>query len=394
MKTNLALANILNNVPKTALSLAGICVAIVLIFMQLGFRGAVGDTAVNIYQKLDFDILVRSPNYLHFTDASRIDRHALEEIAGATEIASVNFLNVSGTSWRNAGGEYKGALLLGLDPANTPLLDDAINQQLDQLTSLDSLLVDTKSHREFSPANGKKFSQQDVGRTVQVAGQPMTINGLFSMGAGLAANGAAIVTRSTFDQLLPMFGQRNTTFGLIKLQPDANAEAVVAALKRRFAVNHPSGSAPAPSAIEILTRAKVMQRELDRWMNETPIGFIFTLGVLIAFLVGASIVYMVLGNDVADRLHEYATLLAMGYSNPVLASVVMKQAIYLAVFAFVPALLISMFLYWLTSTLANLELAMNWTRVLFVMILTLLMCLGSGTLALRKLWKAAPADLF
>jgi putative ABC transport system permease protein len=395
LRTNLALANILSNLPKTALSLAGIGVAIVLIFMQLGFRGAVGKTAVNIYDVLDFDILIRSPDYLHFVDSNRLALDGLNEIAGLSAVDSVNSLKVAIATWRNQKGEYKGVLLLAVDPTRSPLLLDSINAQLGRLDALDVMLVDDKSHREFSPLNGRRFTDQDIGRTIQVADRPTRIVGIFSLGAGLAANGSAIVSQATFDQLVPYFGRQNMTFGLIKIRLGQSPTDVAAAIARRFQVLASDAQGDeSRSSIEILTRDQVLARELNRWMNETPIGFIFTLGVLIALLVGAAIVYMVLGNDVADRLNEYATLRAMGYSNFYLATVVMKQAAYLAVFSFVPALAVSQVLYRLTSALANLGLEMNLPRIALVAGLTFMMCCASGTLAMRKLWQAAPADLY
>jgi putative ABC transport system permease protein len=146
--------------------------------------------------------------------------------------------------------------------------------------------------------------------------------------------------------------------------------------------------------MQVLTRDQVVKQELDRWLGETPIGFIFTLGVLIALIVGAAIVYMVLGNDVSNRLHEYATMGAMGYSNRYMGIVVLRQAIYLAIFSFIPALILSLVLYWLTSKLAKLSLVMDWERAISVFLMALLMCSVSGVLAMKKLWKAEPAELF
>jgi putative ABC transport system permease protein len=64
MRTSIALSNIRHHSGRTALSLGGIGIAVVLIFMQLGFLGAVENTATVIYSKMDFDLLVRSPEYL------------------------------------------------------------------------------------------------------------------------------------------------------------------------------------------------------------------------------------------------------------------------------------------------------------------------------------------
>jgi putative ABC transport system permease protein len=389
MRINLALLNILNYPRKTALSVAGIGVAILLIFMQLGFRGAVENTATNIYAKLDFDVMLRSQDYLHFIDASRIERRFLDEVAGVAGVDSVRHLNVSVVNWRNPVGEMKGILLLGVDPGASPFLDQRVDKNIHRLTSDTSLLIDRQAHPEFGPANGRRFTESDLGRHVEVADHRMTIAGLFSMGAGLAANGAALVTDKAFEALVPTTGGSQTTFGLIRLKPGEDARKFTRLLQKRFEVQ-PDHEHP----VEILTRDEVIQRELDRWIGETPIGFIFSLGVLIALTVGAAIVYMVLGNDVANRLNEYATLRAMGYSNGYLGLTVLRQAMYLAIFSFVPALLIAFGLYAVTGWLANITMEMTVSRAVVVMLLTLVMCGISGTLALKKLWQAEPADLF
>ena len=388
MRINLALLNILNNPKKTVLSLAGIGTAILLIFMQLGFRGAVENTATNIYGKMNYDILIRSPDYLHFMDCGRIPSSILEDVAGMAGVASTNRMNVSVAKWRNPNtSETRGILLIGVDPTHSPFRDPRVDQNFSQLTSIESVLIDQKSNREFGPRNGKRFSLTDIGVQAEVSDQQIRIDGLFDMGAGLAANGAAIVNEQGFQRLIPLASPTQVSFGLIKLQAGVDPEKMALQISQRLE------SLGQPMA-DVLTHEKSIQLELRRWLGETPIGFIFTLGVLISFGVGALIIYMVLGNDVANRIHEYATMRAMGYSNFFLASVVLKQALYLALFSFLPTLMLSLVLYGLTSWLANIPIQMTWGRIGFVWMLTLIMSSISGTLALKKLWQVAPAELF
>ena len=389
MKINLALLNILNDTRKTALSVAGIGIAILLIFMQLGFRGAIENTATNIYGKLDFDILLRSADYLHFMDCGKVQSQTLDQAAVIEAVESVNFLNVSVANWRNPEtGTTRGMMVLGLDPANSPFRDRHVDEHFSSLENEVAVLIDKQSHPEFGPTNSVKFSDLDIGRTSELGGKHVQITQLFSMGAGLAANGAAILSDQGYQRIVPGIHDGRVSFGLIKLKGAQSPDQVADQIRARLLVGKTETS------IQILTRDKVIQQELDRWLGETPIGFIFTLGVLIAFVVGAAIVYMVLGNDVANRLHEYATLRAMGYSNFYMGLTVLKQAGYLAIFSYVPAMLLALALYWLTSKLANLSMEMNSSRALFVLLMTLGMCGFSGVLAMRKLWKAEPAELF
>ena len=123
-------------------------------------------------------------------------------------------------------------------------------------------------------------------------------------------------------------------------------------------------------------------------------GFIFSLGVLVGFIVGSIIVYQILFGDVMNSLPQYATLKAMGYRDSYVISIVIQQSAILALVGFVPGLLLSMGLYSLLATVTKLTVLMTTTRALQVLALTFVMCVGSGTLATRKLVQLDPADVF
>jgi putative ABC transport system permease protein len=389
MRTSLALSNIRHNPGRSALSLGGISIAIVLMFMQLGFLGAVENTATTIYSKLDFDLVVRSPEYLYLAAPRQIPRSVLDEIAGMERVERVVPFHVAMAFWRHpAGMTLRGMVLMGVNPDVSTFQDAEISADFHKLSSPEALLIDQKTHKEYGPKNGRRFSAEDVGVVTDLSQKRVQIVGLFALGSGLTANGAAIVNERGFDRIDPQDSFNNVSLGLIKLKPDSDPARAAAMIQHQFAL--PSGK----SIVDVLTRDQVIRRELNRWIGETPIGFVFTLGVAISLVVGGAIVYMVLSTDVSNRLREYATLKAMGYTGGFLSRVVMQQAAYLAIFAFVPALFFSLVFYATAAWLSNLPIFMTWTRLAFVFALALLMCLTSAALAVRKLWKADPAELF
>ena len=130
------------------------------------------------------------------------------------------------------------------------------------------------------------------------------------------------------------------------------------------------------------------------WGNATPIGFIFGFGTIIGFIVGLIIVYQILYSDVSDHLAEYATLKAMGYSDRYLVGVLVQEALLLAVLGFMPGIVLANGLYSLAQSATLLPIAMTANRAVVVLSLTIVMCTGSGALALRKLQSADPADIF
>jgi len=97
---------------------------------------------------------------------------------------------------------------------------------------------------------------------------------------------------------------------------------------------------------------------------------------------------------VQNRLREYATLKALGYPDRHVYGVVGRQALIFAGLGFVPAALMSLVLYALLRTQAMVPVSMELSRIVSVAGLTALMCLCATFLAVRKLRRADPADLF
>jgi len=143
----------------------------------------------------------------------------------------------------------------------------------------------------------------------------------------------------------------------------------------------------------ILTLQGYIDFEKGYWQKSTAIGFIFSLGTVMGFIVGIVIVYQILYTDVSDHLAEYATLKAMGYSNFYLAQVVIQEAFVLSILGFIPGLGISFGLYNLTKNATLLPLYI-WDKAIPVMLLTIVMCVISGAISLRKVQSADPAEVF
>jgi len=133
---------------------------------------------------------------------------------------------------------------------------------------------------------------------------------------------------------------------------------------------------------------------MNYWQRNSSVGFIFSIGVLVGFVVGSIIVYQILYGDVMNSLPQYATLKAMGYRDPFVIAIVIQQSAILAVVGFIPGVLFSCGLYALLAGVTKLTVMMTLNRALLVLILTFVMCVGSGTLATRKLVQLDPADVF
>ena len=84
----------------------------------------------------------------------------------------------------------------------------------------------------------------------------------------------------------------------------------------------------------------------------------------------------------------------MGYTDGYLFSIVLQEALILAILGFLPGMAASIGLYQIARSATLIPIVMKVDRAIFVLVLTIIMCMSSGSIAMRKLQAADPADLF
>ncbi len=388
MKLTLAWHNLLHSKLRTAVALAGVTFAVVLIFMQLGFLGAVESTATLIYDALEFDLLVRSRQYLHVSDARSFPRKRLYQAASVAGVQSVSPFYIELNQWRNPRSfELRGILTMGVEPDQSIFRVPEISAQQRSLTTPEQLLIDRKTRPEFGPRD-RQFGDGDLQVETEIGRQKVRIAGHFELGTGLAANGAVLLNHHGFARISPGRTEDDVSLGLVCVDhPHDPGTLADTAQRLRTAMG-------AASDVEILTREEALAEERYFWLRDKSIGIMFQIGVVVAFIVGTAIVYQVLSADVANHLGEYATLKAMGYGKGDLSFIILAQALAMSVLGFIPGWLLAWGLYWFTSQMAGVSISMRVAYFAIVLISSTLMCSLSGWGALRKVHHADPADLF
>ena len=397
MKTQLACHNLAHNRVRTLVAVAGVSFAVVLIFVQLGFRGAVAKTSTQIYDALDFDIMLRSPSYLHLCDTRWFPQERLYQAAATDGVAVARPFYIGLSEWQNPQSfEWRGIIAMGTDPRDPAFTVPLIRAKARQLVKPEFVLMDTKTRNDFGPRNGERFTEADIGVTTSLGFRQVQIVELFELGTGLAANGAVLLNPAGYARVCAYQPSDQVSLGLIRIEDRASVEDVQRRLRAAYeslaTIAHHDDTHVGD--VEVLTREEALELELDRWINQTPIGQVFTVSVWVAVFIGTAIVYQVLSTDVANMMSEYATLKAMGYGNRYLTSVILQQALLLAVLGFIPSVIIAYGFYYVTGVESGLPISMPFVRLVYVFFLAVVMCVASGLGALRKLFQADPADLF
>lgn len=383
----LAWLQLIREKARLLVALAGIGFAVILMFIQLGFRDALFDSAVRLHQALQGDIFLVSPQSTALIALDSFSRRRLLQAEGVPGVASTTPIYISFALWKNpADRSTRSIQVMGYDPAE-PILTAELVPDAAPLKLPDHVLFDRDSRPEFGPVADLFAAAQDGGAAVEteVGGRRVTVGGLFTLGASFGADGNLITSDINFLRLFDR-DPGLIDMGLIRLAAGANLEQVLAILRRD--IQAPNGD------VLVLSKAEFIALERDYWQNSTAIGFIFNLGAGIGWIVGMVIVYQILYTDVADHLAEYATLKAMGYRNRYLLSVVFQEAVALSILGFIPAFFLCIGLYSMTENATSLPLKMTQARGSFVFVLTLSMCVISGAIAVRKVQEADPADIF
>jgi putative ABC transport system permease protein len=381
-KTPVAWRQLFRERTRLLIAIAGITFADTLIFIQLGFEGALFDAAIKPHRNLDADLVLIDPQMQTLFSVKAFPRERLYQARANPAVESVNSVYVSTGQWKNPDTKLDRAILVwGIDPTAKTFQFPEVNANLDRIKPLNTVLFDYASRPEFG------VTKTDFDKTgkfeTELNGIFVNVQGIFPNGASFAADGNVITSDSTFMRLFPSRRPEDIEVGLIHLKPGADPLKVKSELE-----------AILPDDVNVNTIEGFAQIEKEYWANGTGIGFIFGLGTGVGFIVGIVIVYQILYSDVSDHLPEYATLKAMGYTDNYLLTVLMQEALILAILGYLPSVLLAIGVYQLTYSATLLPIFMSVQRALYVFIMTFIMCSVSGAIAMRKLKTADPAEIF
>jgi putative ABC transport system permease protein len=370
---------------RLLVAIAGVAFAVVLVCMQLGFQDALFRSSVRYHHNLRYDLAMISPKTAFIVQPSSFSRRRLHQIRGVPGVAGVTELYLGLGSWKNPErpSDSRNIFVVGFDPSDSIFDLPGIEAQRDLLRRPDVVLFDQSSRPEFGPIPRLVREAGPEGFRTEVANRRVRVAGLFELGTSFGIDASLVTSDLNFRRIFPHRQAGQIDVGLIHLDRFANSDRVRDAVAARL-----------PPDVLVLTRDGFVKREVDYWSGATPIGYVFSFGVIMGLVVGGIIVYQILFADVSEHLREYATLKAIGYTDLYLFGVVIQEALLLALLGFGPGLVASVLLYRAAGRATQLPLEMNVPLALGVLGLTAAMCAVAGAIALRKVRQADPADVF
>ena len=230
MKTPLAWRMITARPIATAVKLAAITFAIVLIFMQMALYELVVISAVQQYDLLEFDVLLTSSGYMDMVQSGSLSNDQVFAAISDPDVADAQPFYIGTVDWRNyENGLRYPILVMGVPPGAAIFRKREVVDQEWLLGRTNGVLFDQRT----MPIYGPRY----VGLNTVAGSHPVTIMGIYSNGAGFAGGGAMIVSDATFMKISPTYDPGRVSLGLVRLKPGADTAAVVQRLRHRLPKN-------------------------------------------------------------------------------------------------------------------------------------------------------------
>ncbi len=359
---------------RTFASIGGVTFALVLMLLQVGFRNALFDSALELVNQLDADVIVISKDKRPFLRRDLMPNERLYQARSVPGVVDVAPMWIALMSWTNLETKTLHPIrLIGFDPEKRTFLIPEVNEK-------------TRALRRFGTALIDEHSRSSYGRIgpgpAQVNQLQIEVIGTFPLGSDFEVDGSLLVSEETY---FDVTGWPNDMVGagLVQLAPGTDVDAVVREMSRVM-----------PTDVRVYSKQGLIERDLEYWETGTPVSVILLVGVSLGFAVGVVICYQILYTEVLDHLAEFATLKAMGYGNRFIQLVVVVEALVLSLLGFVPAMALGWLMMRALGALSGLPTSLGADDAIDILLLSVGMCVGASLLALRKVRVLDPAELF
>lgn len=358
---------------RLAGSALGIGMAVIILFVEMGFFFGVIDSQINVAKLIQGELVVLHPGRSNLNKWTRFPRQRLDQIAALPEVAAaIPYYKGTVGLLNEESGQVRRIVAVAFPPETPPIKLGLPPEVVAQLKRPDTILFDRLSR--------KIYGKPRVGNEVWIDEKPYLVAGTVKIGPTIIHDGAVIMSESSRLALDP---EDEPIMGVLRLRRGAQPQAVLEKI-----------AAAGFDDVTVLTREALVDREVNFTVTAAPIGLLFGFGVIAGLVVGTMVCYQILFNEITDHLPQFATLRAMGYSDGFIRRVILEQAGLLSVAGFVVGLAAAAGIYYYIQNETALIMQITLARGLFGFFLTAGMCVAGGLLAMRRVTLADPADLY
>ncbi len=383
---SIARKNLLQDLPRFLVAQAGIMFAVSLVTIQTGLQRGFASSSSLLIDNSKADIWVASKKMVHLELTLPLPFERLNQAQKVAGVERAEALILQGMMWRDRDENLGSITVVGFDPEAQLFSPWNVTQgKLSDLKKPFSIMVDESSLEGLNLKKvgdwGKLESHKAevVGLTTETKSLVM---GNFVFTSLENANTYINPTLSQLTEPKKLSDTDSITFILIRAKPGENLQS----LKQSLEAALPNTRA--------FTRAQMAQQTQSYWQERSGIGFILGLGAVVGVIVGVVIVGQILYSSASDHIKEFGTLKAMGASDWVIYSVIVEQAVWMAILGYLPGIALCVGVASWTSATQAILILITPESALIVFGITVLMCVVSAIFAIQKVTRVDPAIVF
>jgi putative ABC transport system permease protein len=413
---SIARKNLLKDLPRLLVAQAGIMFAVSLVTIQTGILNGFTRSTVLLIEESKADIWVTSDQMVHFELTEPLNIAQLDTVKQVKGVIQAEALMIESARWRPPDAKGNPVRVIGfetnsqlfqpgqLTKGSLKTLSQPYSVMVDrsQLSALHVQTLGDSAQIDNLPARVAAFTEKSQSLVsssfvfTSLENANTYLNSSFTsrlncqLGSGDNLNCTTIYEKTSrtpsnpevkLPPLKPLTVTDPITYILVGAQPGQD----LAVLKRRLEATLPGTHA--------YTKEEMAAQTRQYWQVRTGIGFILGLGASVGVLVGMVVVSQILYASVSENIREFGTLKAIGASDKLLYGVIVEQSLWMAVLGYIPGMLICL---GLSATVASQGIIILITpgAAIGVFGIIVMMCVGSGVLAIQKVTRIDPAIVF
>ena len=342
------------------------------IFVNLIMRGAVAVQEVSTA-----DVWVMDPSSRTVDVFAPMPSTALERVRGVDGVAYASPMLRSSAVVRTPSGDLEGVNIVGVDDSTLIGLPRRMAEgDRRALAEPDSVFIDdTGSRKLFGP------DEQVIGTRLELNDQRAVIRGIADAVPTFTSQVILYTRYSNALRYAP--GTRNRlSFVLVRSDADHTPEELVAEIE-------------AETGLRARTAEDFANDGLWFIIENTGIPVNFGITVVLGFIVGVAIVGLTFTLFIRDNIKQFGALKAIGVTNAKIRSMVAIQAGFVGLVGYGIGIFVAEMFFVLNSGVDTFKgFYMPWQIPLLTAVVTLVMIMLTGFLALRSVLKTEPAEVF